>query len=325
MEKRKFLSCLALLGMWCAAATAVATPLPGPLVEPDWLAANLDKVVVLDVRKDVKSFTGKARLAKDKKSGKLSILAVGGHIPGARLIDYKKVRASRVINGRKVDSVVPEAKDFQALLQAAGVNKGDAIVVTSKGMNALDMTMATRLFWQIKYFGHDQVALLNGGMAQWTLEGRPLSVNTPVPRGNWVAGEPRRDLLAGSGDVSAALDKGDVQLVDNRALHQYMGVTKKSSVKAKGHIPGAKSFPFELMLRGTPSRFVALDELKQLNSGMGVAADKPSITYCNTGHLASGGWFVMHELMGNKQARLYDGSMLEWTLEQQPVKAMIME
>jgi thiosulfate/3-mercaptopyruvate sulfurtransferase len=323
---KRLVSYLAPLGLWCVVnSAAAAVQLPGPLVEPGWLAAHLDEVVVLDVRKDVKSFTAKARLAKDKKTGKLSIVAVGGHIPGAGLVDYKKVRATRVINGRKVSGVVPAAADFQALMQAAGVNKGDTVVVTSKGMNALDMTMATRLYWQIKYFGDDQVALLNGGMAQWILEGRPLTTSSPVKPGNWVAGAPRSDLVATSDDVSAALDKGSMQLVDNRALQQYIGVSKKSSVKAKGHIPGAKSFPFELLLRGTPSRFVAIDELKQLNSAMGVKANQPSINYCNTGHLASGGWFVLHELLGNKQAKLYDGSMLEWTLEKQPVKAMVME
>jgi len=324
---KKLLSYLALLAAWCLTGpAAAAVQLPGALVEPDWLAAHLDKVVVLDVRKDVRSYTRQARLAKDKKTGKLRLLAVGGHIPGAHLVDYKKVRATRMVDGRKVKSLVPDAADFQALMRAAGANSDSTLVVVSKGESGLDMTMATRLYWQLKYYGHDAVAVLNGGMAQWILEGRPLSLDKAMAAaGNWQAGSPRNDLLAGSGDVSAALEKGGVQLVDNRPLHQYMGVTKKSYVYDMGHIPGAKFFPTELMVAGKPARFVAVDKLKQLYAGMGVDAGAPSITYCNSGHLASGGWFVQHELLGNKQVKLYDGSMHEWTLEKQATKAGVLE
>ena len=186
---KRLLSYLALLGSWCLVGpVAAAVQLPGPLVEPDWLAAHLDKVVVLDVRKDVKSFTEQAKLAKDKKTGKLKLLAVGGHIPGAHLVDYKMVRADRMVHGLKVEKLVPEAADFQALMQAAGANSDSVLVVVSKGMSGLDMTMATRLYWQIKYFGHDAVAVLNGGMAQWTVEGRPLSRDPAVAvAGNWQA------------------------------------------------------------------------------------------------------------------------------------------
>ena len=90
------------LALICLPASVPAVELPGPLVEPAWLEDNLDQVVVLDVRKDVKSFTGQARLKKDKKSGKLTIVAVGGHIPGAGLVNYKKVRANRSIDGVRI-------------------------------------------------------------------------------------------------------------------------------------------------------------------------------------------------------------------------------
>jgi thiosulfate/3-mercaptopyruvate sulfurtransferase len=323
----KLFALIAMLLLGVARTALAAATLPGPLVETDWLAANLDKVVVLDVRSDPASFTAQAKLAKDKKTGKLRIVAVGGHIPGARLIDYRKVRAKRKSGDLKLVSMLPEAADFEKLLRTAGLDRDSAVVVVSKGLNNDDMTMATRLYWQLKYYGHDHMAVLNGGMAQWLLDGRAISTDATQPgNGNWRAGEGRAAILASSDEVAAALKADAVQLIDNRPLSFYLGTAKKSYVHAKGHIPGAKSFPNELMTStSAPARFPAADQLRQLYGAMNLDAGAPSITYCNSGHLASGGWFIQHELLGNPNARLYDGSMHQWTLEQRPVKAMVME
>jgi thiosulfate/3-mercaptopyruvate sulfurtransferase len=323
----KLLSLVVVLLLFGSHGLPAATTVPGPLVETDWLAANLDKVVILDVRKDVASFTKPAKLTKDKESGKLSVVAVGGHIPGARLIDYKNVRAERSIDGRKVSGMLPAPADFEKLLRAAGVDTDSALVIVSKGMSNDDMTMATRLYWELKYYGQDNMAILNGGMAQWLVDGRATTLAlAPPAEGNWTASARRDEILASSDDVAAALGKGSIQLVDYRPLSMYLGSEKKSYVYDKGHIPGAKPFPNELMTSSAaPSRFPAVEELRQLYQAMHVDESAPSIGYCNSGHVASGGWFIQHELLGNKNVKLYDGSMHEWTLEKRPVKAMVME
>jgi thiosulfate/3-mercaptopyruvate sulfurtransferase len=304
-----------------------AVAVPGPLVETDWLAANLDKVVILDVRKDVASFKQPAKLAKDKKTGKLKVAAVGGHITGAHLIDYKKVRADRKVDTKKVIGMLPEPAEFEKLLRGAGANSDSTIVIVSKGMSNEDMTMATRLYWELKYYGHDNMAILNGGMAQWLVDGRETTLSTTAPlEGNWSASARHDEILASSDDVAAAIGKADVQLIDNRPLSLYLGTWKKSYVYDTGHIPGAKPFPNELMTStSAPARFPAVAELQQLYKAMHLNEGAPSISYCNSGHLASGGWFIQHELLGNKNVKLYDGSMHEWTLEKRPVKAMVME
>jgi len=304
-----------------------ATQVPGPLVETDWLAANLDKVVVLDVRQDVASFARPAKLAKDKKTGKLSIVAVGGHVPGAHLLDYKKVRAKRKEGDKELTGMLPDAETFQKLIRAAGVNSDSAVIIMSKGMSDGDMTMATRLYWQLKYYGQDNMAIVNGGMAQWLLDGRETVVSKSAEGdGNWTAGPGRNDILATSDDVASVLGKNEVQLVDYRPLGTYLGTWKKSYVYDKGHIPGAKSFPNELITsHSVPAKFPSTSELRSLYKAMSVDENAPSISYCNSGHLASGGWFLQHELLGNKNVKVYDGSMNEWTLEKRPVKAMVME
>jgi thiosulfate/3-mercaptopyruvate sulfurtransferase len=320
----RLFSCFALL---CVAAPLRAVELSGPLVEPQWLADKLDQVVILDVRKDTASFTRQTTMKKDKKTGKLSIISLGGHIPGARLVSYKKVRATVTIDGKEVTRMLPAQADFEALMQRAGVSKDSVVIIASKGMSGNDLTMAARLYWQLKYFGHDKVAILNGGVAQWFLEGREMTLAASEPaKGDWTATAAREEMLATSADVAAAVDKGGVQLIDYRPVSAYMGTWKKSYVYDKGHIPGAKVFPNDLMtIVAVPARFPSADMLADLYKGMKLDASADSIAYCNSGQLAAGGWFIQHELLGNGRTRLYDGSMHQWTMEERPVKAMVME
>lgn len=304
-------------------ALAQAMQVPGPLVEVPWLAAHAKQVVILDVRADTRSFTAKPVFRKDKKTGKEKLARVGGHIPGATLVDYKKVRVTRKVDGREVEYLIPPKADFEKLMQAAGVKRDSAVVIVTRGVGNLDMTMATRVYWQLKYYGMDNATILNGGMAAWLSDGKAVSTAAAKPkRGNWVATAERKDMLATSADVERAVKDGE-QLVDNRPISQYLGVYKKSYVYAKGHIPGAKNFPNELLTEhGGPAKFLPTAELKTLSTELGIKPEAPTITYCNSGHLASGGWFIMHELMGNRHVKLYDGSMHEWTLEKHAVTTM---
>jgi len=313
--------------LFAFSSLSTAATLPGPLVDTKWLASHKDKVIILDARKDLKSFSAKPVYKKDKKTGKLKLKKVGGHVPGAALVNYKKVRGKRTIDGRIVTRMIPVKADFEKLMQNAGVNKDSAVVIVSKGHGAGDMTIATRLYWQLKYYGHTNMAILDGGMAQWLKDGHKISIKPQAAvRGDWVATAENTSILATSNDVAAAIKDSNTQLVDTRALNQYLGTFKKSYVYAKGHIPTAKSYPVELLTYPeAPARFTPTADLKTLASELGIDTSKPTITYCNSGHLASGAWFVMSEVMGNKNTKLYDGSMHQWTLEKRPTNALKME
>ena len=299
--------------------------LPGPLLETDWLAKNKDKVIILDVRKDVKSFTAKPRYRKDKKSGKKKLVRVGGHIPGAYLVNYKKVRSSKIIDGKKVTKVVPEKNDFEKLMQEIGLNKGDTVVVVSKGESNGDMTMASRLYWQLKYFGHKDLAILNGGTAQWIIDKHKISSKAKKQKkGNWAATSGDKSIFASSLDVAAAVKNKDTQIVDTRSVSLYLGTWRKSSyVYSNGHIEGARNYPNELITKPTlPARFITKKNTQALMASLGIDPASKSITYCNSGHLASGSWFLLSEVMGNKDVKLYDGSMHQWTLEKRPTTSV---
>lgn len=316
---------ISLMGLIWANITFAAN-LPGPLVETDWLAKNQNKVVILDIRKDVKSFTKTPAFKKDKKSGKQKLKKVGGHIPGAILVNYKKLRAAKNIDGRKVVKMIVSKSAFEKLMQASGVNKNSAVVIVSKGQGDGDITMATRLYWQMKYYGHDNMAILNGGMAQWIVDKRAVSSKaSKAKKGNWLATAERNEILATSQDVEVAV-KVKSQLVDTRPISLYLGTwRKKSYVFANGHIPGAKPYPNELLTTKMPAKFLKVSDSKSLFKQMGINPDKQAVTYCNSGHLATGSWFVMSELLGNKNVKMYDGSMHQWTLEKHKVTKMKME
>ena len=305
---------------------AHAINLPGALVETDWLEKNKKNVVILDVRKDTKSFTKKPVFIKNKKTGKSKLKKVAGHIPGSILVNYKELRGKKKIDGRVVKKMRVSKSAFEKLMQKSGVNKDSKVVIVYKGESNADLTIATRLYWQMKYYGHDNMAILNGGMAQWIIDKRKVNTKAKkVRKGNWISTTERHEILATSKDVQAAV-KDKKQLVDTRAISLYLGTwRKKSYVYANGHIPGAKAYPNELLSSKMPAKFLKISDSKSLFNQLGIEIDKQSITYCNSGHLATGSWFVLSELLGNKNVKMYDGSMHQWTLEKNDVTKMKME
>lgn len=306
-------SALALAMNWASAGT-----LPGPLVNAAWLAANLDKVQVVDVRSNPKTYTAAPEVETDK-AGKKTVVEAGGHIAGSRLVDMKTMRTDRRYGDLTVKYMIPEAADFQKAVQSAGIDAGKPIVLVPLGSEAADVDDALRVYWQLKVYGEDDVAVLDGGMAQWALDGRPVSTEAaPAKLGNWVAkGDRSARYFAGSEDVAKAISSRGATLVDARDARQYHGLGKRDYVGAYGHLDGAKLYPPELLLKGANGvvSFMAPATYKGLMAAQGIDPAAPAITYCNSGHLSSGPWFVLSEILGNTKTSLYDGSLHQWTLE----------
>ncbi len=313
--------------------TAQASQLPGPLVDVDWLEKNVDKVSLIDVRADVNSFSKRSRGGSAVNpcgagvKGK-EVEPVAGHIPGAVLVRWSLLTSQKETGGKKTDGWLPLAADFERLMQKSGVDSGRPIVITYKGEKAVETAMATRLYFTLKYYGHDQVAILDGGTAAWIQSGRKAKLGrSRAGRGNFKAGPGRNDILAALDDVKTASEKGNSQLLDTRTPAGYLGVARKlAGVDSRwhGHIPGARNVPLTLLANdiGPASLIFDKDTLKQGLSLMGASADSATIVYCNTGVMASTGWFVLSELLGNDDVRLYDGSMQEWSVNNMPVNAM---
>ncbi|WP_165741476.1 sulfurtransferase [Candidatus Thiosymbion oneisti] len=303
-------------------ATASATQVPGPLVDTQWLRNNLDKVVILDVRKDVKSFE-----RRGKRAGAVNPCGVAqrkgprkvaGHIPGAMLVPWNKVTAKRKIAGKEIKALLPAKSDFERLMQKSGVDNDSALVITSKGEAIIHMALAARLFWTLKYFGFDNVALLDGGTAQWIKDKQKLEFGrSKTKKGDFKATAERAEILASMEDVEKlAAGQGTDQLVDVRSTSEYLGLTASGKLArgVKGHVSGAKSFPISLYADsfGTATLYDK-DRIKQVAALFKVDTEAPTVFMCSAGVMASLAWFVTYELMGNQNARLYDGSMHEWS------------
>lgn len=318
--------CLAAAVLLCGTA-AYALDVPGPLVDTDWLAENRQQVKLLDIREDLESFTEPAVLVRKRFTGDLRIQRLGAHIRGAALVDFLEIRTSREVGDRRVRYMLPEASEFEELMRTWGVNDGDAVVLIHPGMSNSDATMATRLYWQIKYYGHENIAILDGGMARWLLEEREATLEAPeIVAGNWSGKPVNAAIFADSEDIANAVDNKDIRLIDTRGLGLYLGAFRQPYVREKGHIPGATVFPNELLTTNRPPvMFTAPGDIRNLADALGIDTDAEMITYCNSGQLASGSWFVFHELLGNKNVSVYDGSMHQWALERRAVSQMKME
>lgn len=319
----RYMAGAALLGL---APWSWALQVPGPVVDGEWLAKNKAEVTVLDVRPSQKSFTVAPQFETDKKTGKKFLVELGGHIADAIPVDNKKVRVDREIGGNKVKSMIPERADFEKLVRSWGVQAGRPIVIVSAGLEPIDFNDAARLYWQFKVYGEDNMAVFNGGTAGWIAEGREVSTApAKVSEGSWVAKADRTaELMATSADVENAMNAKSVQLIDARDNATYLGLSKSSSVSGYGHLQGAKNVPTTLMSTegGDASRLRAAPTYRDVFTMSGVDVQAPAIAYCNTGHQASGTWFVLSEVLGNKQAKLYDGSMHQWTLEKRALQSV---
>lgn len=277
---------------------AAAAQAAQPLVGPDWLKAHLDdgNVVVLDIRWD-----GRDTYA-------------AGHIPGAVYSNYAKA-GWRTTDADGTPGQMPAINALEELIGGLGIDNDDHVIVVSGGTSALDMGSATRVYFTFKLLGHDEVSILDGGMKGYRANAaNPVETGIVTPEPARFIASPRPELLADKEEVLAAVESG-VQLVDNRPNNQYLGVLRHPRASRYGTIPGAVNLPENWLTVDNGGRFRDAAELAALQKSAGVAAQGAQINFCNTGHWASLGWFVSHELLGNEEAKLYDGSMVEWTAD----------
>jgi len=319
MKKIQWLLAFALISL---VSLAQAINLPSPVVSADWLANNMSEVQVIEVRTDLASYLRNPEFDTDKKTGKKFLVEVGGHIVSSTLLDFKKVCVDRMVDGKKIKFLIPEKADFEKLVQSLGITSDKPIVLVPIGQDMSDIDEALRTYWSFKVYGEDQVAVLDGGIAGWLSESREFTTaTTPKSTGNWLAKAERKELIASSDDVAAASKNGKPQLLDARQPAQYLGLAKRPDVMTFGHIAGSKELAPELLARSNNGAlyFWQKKTYDALLAANGLSSKGQTIAYCNTGHLAAGGWFVMSELVGNKSTKLYDGSLYLWTLEGRPL------
>ena len=285
---------------------------PESLVETGWLADHL-----LDPGLRVVD----ARWRGDDSGYQLY---QAGHIPGAIHLDWH-LNLNHTLAGVR-DLILP-AEHFATVMSAAGIGDETQVVAYAE----TDYSGAARLWWALRYYGHDQVAVLNGGLTKWIAEGRELTRQIPEISPAHFTPQPRPALFATATEIQAILSDPATQasLVDSRPREQYVGSAvwtphgslylppEEEWVDAGGRrlrggrIPGAVSLPSSENLDPQDWTFLSPDDLRSRALANGVQPEHRVITYCGVGISASLGLFALH-LAGYPDLALYDASWEEW-------------
>jgi thiosulfate/3-mercaptopyruvate sulfurtransferase len=288
------------------------------LVETSWLADHLSDpdLRVVD--------------ARWRDDGTSRELYKAGHISGAVPLDWHldlNDTASPAEAGEAVRDLLLPPERFAEVMAQAGIGDGTFVVAYAE----TDHSGAARLWWALRYYGHDRVAVLDGGITKWVAEGRALSQVTPRLHPAVFKPRPRPALLATKAEILEALKDpgGETAIVDTRPPEQYRGQavwTPQGSLYLPpgqdrvdaggrelrgGHIPGAVSLPSPENLDPADWTFLSPSTLRERASDAGLSPEQRVITYCGVGISASLGLFSLY-LAGYENLALYDASWEEW-------------
>jgi thiosulfate/3-mercaptopyruvate sulfurtransferase len=299
LTKHVLASALAAAGLLIVSAAAIAGPPVTPLVSVEWLKARLGDpaLVVLDVRS---ALDGGGREAYLK-----------AHVPGAVHTDYDKGGWRVARNG--VPFMLPTVAELEALIGELGIDEDKHVIVVPAGVHATDLGAATRVYWTLKVSGLSNVSILDGGFAAWQAAGYATESGPVTPSPAIFTVQLDQRLLAQAGEVQAIQQQArNATLLDARAPSFFDGKDRFPAVRAYGHIPGAINVNHQTLYDAASNRLMPRTALAD---ALAALPDGPVVSYCNTGHWASINWFVLSELLGRKDVKLYAGSMAEWTAD----------
>ena len=225
------------------------------------------------------------------------------HIPGAVFVDLSTDLAD---TSAPLRNSIASPESLARVFAGRGIGSGHHVVVYDR----LGGYSAGRVWWSLRYAGHERVSLLDGGFARWLAEGRPVTADVPRFPPAEFAAKPRPELLRGKADVLRAIRSGGVQIVDARSLARFRGEGEEHT-RNKGHIPGSRSVPYDANLGGDPPAFKTPAELRAVYERAGVRLDQPIITTCGSGVTAALAAFAL-ALLGHTNVSVYDGSWAEW-------------
>jgi thiosulfate/3-mercaptopyruvate sulfurtransferase len=264
---------------------------PEYVVDTQWVADHLNDQ--------------KVRLVESNED---ALLYETGHIPGAVKVDWFSTLQDPV----RRDFLGKD--EFENLCSNLGIANDTTVVFYGDKSNWL----ATYALWLFRYYGHQNLKIMNGGRAKWQLEKRPLTKERPTyPKTRYQAKEPNAAIRAFRENVFEHLGNA-APLVDVRSPKEYSGELlhmpnyPQEGATRGGHIPGAVNIPWSTAVNDADSTFKSREELEKIYQEKGITPDKEIIAYCRIGERSSHTWFVLTYLLGYRGVRNYDGSWTEW-------------
>ena len=271
----------------------MTTPLPD-VVSTEWLAKRLGEP-------DLRVLDGTWHMPHLKRDAHAEFGAA--HIPGAVFFDIDRIadRAS------SLPHMLPAADEFADAVGALGVTSDDRIVV----YDVRGVVSAARVWWTFRAFGHDRVAVLDGGLRAWIAEGRPTAAGEPLPTRRQFRARLRPELVRDFDFMRRNVGTRAEQVVDARSRGRFEGTEPEPRAGLRGgHIPGSVNLPYETLYR-PDGTLRTPDALRAAFVEAGVDLAKPITTTCGSGITASVLALALH-VVGRPDAAVYDGSWTEW-------------
>lgn len=260
------------------------------LVDAQWLKSNPgdSNLVVLDIQtpKDYQRF----------------------HVPGAVNAPYERWRT---LGKGEPSGMLPPVDRLESLIGGLGIDNAKRVVIVATGRGAGDLAAAARVLWTFKVLGHDQVAVLDGGLVEYARAKYPLESGGNRPEPVTFEAKPDAALMLDADGAKAILDRQG-QFVDARSAGEFVGLYRGDEKERRGTIPGSRNLPHDWVTQDGSARLRDAAELEALFNARGIAAEGEQVHFCHSGNRAALTWFAAFAVLGNERARLYDGSIMEW-------------
>jgi thiosulfate/3-mercaptopyruvate sulfurtransferase len=273
---------------------------PEYLVETDWLVQHLNdpNVLVLDCTTHL---IPDPKITYQVKPGREDFEQA--HIPGAQFVDMLRDVSD---TSQRLRFMRQSPEDFASAMRRFGVNSTTRVLTYSTA----NVWWATRLWWLLHEFGHDNAAVLNGGWQKWRKENHPVETGpaNPRPAGDFTVREVR-NLMVGKEEVQRAIGDGAICTINALMPQQHTGAGGNSYGRP-GRIKGSVNLPAAHLLNPETNEFLPADELRKRFAAVG-AMDKQVINYCGGGIAASADALALI-VLGHSDVKLYDGSLSEW-------------
>src|SRR5215470_10829036 len=264
------------------------------IVTTDWLAAHLGDP-------DLRVLDGTWHMPQLKRDPRAEFAQA--HIPGAVFFDIDAIAD----HGTTLPHMLPTAAEFAAAVGALGIGNGDRVVV----YDVRGVVSAARVWWTFRAFGHDAVAVLDGGLRKWQAESRPVESGQPKPAARAFTARLRSELVRDVEAMRANVASRAAQVLDARSRGRFAGTEPEPRAGLRGgHIPGSFNLPYETLYR-PDGTLKSPDELRGAVTASGLDLGRPIVTTCGSGVTASVLALALHQL-GRPDVAVYDGSWSEW-------------
>jgi thiosulfate/3-mercaptopyruvate sulfurtransferase len=268
------------------------------LVSTEWLAAHL-------TAPDVRVVDASWFFPATGQTGRAAYDAA--HIPGAVFFDIDEIKDET----SPLPHMAPSAVKFASRVRKLGISNGNRVIVYDR---AAGSSAAARVWWSFRLFGHHDVALLDGGLAKWQTEMRPVEDLPPLPRDRHFIPRVDQTLIRSKEQMLANLQNGLETVLDARSTSRFEGREAEPwPHRQVGHIPGSHSLPWTELIDPVSKCFLPTALLQGRFAAAGVTSDKPVVTSCGSGVTACLLAFALF-LTGRDDVAVYDGSWAEWGL-----------